>query len=154
MALVGWENLEVVASVINNDVRQYNNTWYNVKIMLCNNDIYAKVWRVDQGEPDWQISYAGPTSYGNHLLLGGIYGHQNEKFYFDDIIVFIRGDANGDGLINISDVVHLINYLFVAGSPAPDPFEAGDANCDWAVDIADAVYIISYLFIGGPPPGC
>jgi hypothetical protein len=64
---------------------------------------------------------------------------------------FIRGDANRDGVIDIVDVVHLINYLFIGG-PAPEPLEAGDANYDGVVDIVDVVYLINYLFINGPPP--
>lgn len=67
--------------------------------------------------------------------------------------VYVSGDANGDGEIDIADVVYLINYLFLGGS-APEPWQAGDANGDGAVDIADVVYLINYLFIGGPPPGC
>jgi hypothetical protein len=66
---------------------------------------------------------------------------------------FIRGDANGDGLINLGDAIYILNYLFKAG-PAPDPLEAGNANCDGAVDLGDAIYILNYLFKGGPPPGC
>ena len=69
------------------------------------------------------------------------------------IVTWIRGDANGDGAIDIADVVYLINYLFIDG-PAPNPLDAGDANCDGTVDIADVVYLINYLFIDGPPPGC
>lgn len=65
----------------------------------------------------------------------------------------LRGDVNRDGVINISDVVYLINYLFIGG-PAPDPLELGDANCDGVVNGADVVYLINYLFIGGPPPQC
>ena len=65
--------------------------------------------------------------------------------------LFIRGDANGDGVINVSDAVHLINYLFISG-PAPQPLAAGDANSDGLVNITDVVYLINYLFIDGPPP--
>ncbi len=65
---------------------------------------------------------------------------------------FIRGDANGDGVIDVGDVVYLINYLFKNG-PAPYPLEAGDANSDSVVDIGDVVYLINYLFKNGPPPG-
>jgi hypothetical protein len=61
------------------------------------------------------------------------------------------GDANGDGLVNVSDAVWIINYVFIGGSP-PDPLEAGDANCDEAVNISDAVWIINYVFIGGNVP--
>jgi hypothetical protein len=63
-----------------------------------------------------------------------------------------RGDANGDGLIDIADASWIINWLFINGPP-PDPFCVGDVNRDGVVDIADASYIINYLFIGGPPPG-
>jgi hypothetical protein len=65
----------------------------------------------------------------------------------------LRGDVNKDGVINASDVIYLMNYLFFGG-PAPYPLALGDANCDGVVDIADVVYIINYLFVGGPLPGC
>jgi hypothetical protein len=66
---------------------------------------------------------------------------------------FIRGDANGDGVVDPADVVYLINYLFRNGA-APDPLAAGDANCDGVVEPSDVVYLINYLFRGGDPPGC
>ena len=64
---------------------------------------------------------------------------------------FVRGDANGDGFVTLSDVVYLINYLYRNG-PAPDPLEAGDANSDSQIDLGDVVYLLDYLFRGGPPP--
>ncbi len=63
----------------------------------------------------------------------------------------IRGDCNGDGDINVSDAIVIINYIFIGGDP-PDPFIMGDPNCDDAVNVSDAVYLINYIFIGGPPP--
>ncbi len=66
---------------------------------------------------------------------------------------FIRGDANGDGVIDLGDAIYLLNYLF-KGDSAPDPLEAGDANCDGAVELGDAIYLLNYLFKNGPPPGC
>ncbi len=62
-----------------------------------------------------------------------------------------RGDVNCDGSIDVGDVVHLINCLFISG-PCPIPPELGDVNCDGVVDIGDVVYLINYLFFGGPPP--
>ena len=64
-----------------------------------------------------------------------------------------RGDANGDGIINVGDVVYLVTYLYKNG-PAPSPIEAGDCNCDGIVNLGDVVYLISYLYKGGPAPGC
>jgi hypothetical protein len=63
------------------------------------------------------------------------------------------GDVNADGIINIGDVVHLINYLYREG-PAPPAPHVGDANCDQVVDVGDVVFLINYLFRGGPPPSC
>jgi hypothetical protein len=66
---------------------------------------------------------------------------------------FMRGDANGDGMIDLADAIYLLNYLF-KGDPPPDPLYAGDANCDGSVEIGDAIYLLNYLFKNGPPPGC
>jgi len=70
-----------------------------------------------------------------------------------DICVFFYGDANGDGVIDLGDVLYLINYLYKGGT-APDPLEAGDCNCDGVVDLGDVLYLISYLYKGGPAPDC
>ena len=63
------------------------------------------------------------------------------------------GDANGDGTINISDAVFLIQYIFAHGT-APSPICLGDANGDGGVNISDAVYLIQYIFAHGTAPHC
>jgi hypothetical protein len=70
---------------------------------------------------------------------------------------FLRGDVNGDGVINVTDIVYLINYKFlVPPGPPPIPLEAGDVNCDGVINVQDVVYLINYKFLvpPGPPPGC
>lgn len=71
------------------------------------------------------------------------------------IEVFVqRGDADNDGLINITDAVYLINYIFSSG-PAPEPMVlAGDADCNDLTNISDAVAIIDFIFNSGSPPPC
>jgi hypothetical protein len=64
---------------------------------------------------------------------------------------YVCGDADGNELVNISDAIYLIDYIFVGG-PAPDPYESGDVNCDATVNVTDATYIIAYIFGGGPAP--
>jgi hypothetical protein len=67
------------------------------------------------------------------------------------------GDANGDGHIDISDVVFLIAYIFSGGSapgPCVTPHGLGDANGDGYIDISDVVYLIAYIFSGGLKPHC
>ncbi len=84
------------------------------------------------------------------LQLGG--------WNIDDLAIaglasYIPGDANGDGVINVGDAVHIINYVF-KGGVEPSPFDAGDANCDTVINVGDAVHIINYVFKGGQVPGC
>ncbi len=71
------------------------------------------------------------------------------------IISYVYGDANGDRIVDIGDVVHLINYLFTGTSP-PEPMAAGDPNADCVVDVGDVIYLINYLFTGtsAPKQGC
>jgi hypothetical protein len=78
-------------------------------------------------------------------------GYQRVYGDYTLIAKFLRGDVTGDGVIDASDVVYLINYLFING-PAPMPLQAGDVNSDGVVDVSDVVYLINYLFVGGPSP--
>jgi len=49
------------------------------------------------------------------------------------------GDVNGDGSIDIADVVYLFKHRNI-------PLEDGDLNCDNSIDIADVVYLFkNYL---------
>jgi len=64
---------------------------------------------------------------------------------------FIRGDANGDLSLDISDAIRILSYLFAAGI-APNPVESADIDAGGAIDIADAVQLLGYLFASGPAP--
>lgn len=65
---------------------------------------------------------------------------------------FIRGDSNDDGIVDVSDVVHLAKWLFGVG-PANPCDDAGDVNDNGALDaIDDPLFLIAYLFQNGPAP--
>ncbi len=66
-------------------------------------------------------------------------------------ILPLCGDADGSGIITISDAVFLINYIF-AGGTAPYDIAAGDADCNGVISISDAVYLINFIFGGGAAP--
>ena len=67
-------------------------------------------------------------------------------------VPWLVGDASGDGMIDLGDVVYLLNYLFRGGSP-PEPVLTGDLNSDGSVTLGDVIYLLNYLFRSGPPPG-
>ncbi|MBI4600480.1 MAG: hypothetical protein HY721_00830 [Planctomycetes bacterium] len=64
---------------------------------------------------------------------------------------FLRGDANGDGLVDMSDAVSTLAWLFLGG-PGPGCLEAADANASAQVNIGDPIYTLQHRFSGGPPP--
>ncbi|MBU1320697.1 MAG: hypothetical protein KKH67_16095 [candidate division Zixibacteria bacterium] len=76
------------------------------------------------------------------------------EFMFEDMISIFghrSGDANGNGYIDLDDIMYLVTFIFADGS-APDPIELGDADCSGVVDIDDVVFLIDYVFSGGPEP--
>lgn len=64
----------------------------------------------------------------------------------------IKGDANMDGLINLSDAVTILNYLFGNAEDAQILLETSDLNNDRNINISDGIYLLNYLFRAGPPP--
>ena len=64
---------------------------------------------------------------------------------------FIRGDANQDRGVDISDSVFLLSYLFYGGT-APACDDAADANNDAGIDLADPIFVLNYLFQGAAQP--
>jgi hypothetical protein len=66
-----------------------------------------------------------------------------------EITLFIRGDANGDGGVELSDAQATLNYLFL-GIGRPHCYDAADSNDDGRIDITDVFYTLNFLFLGGP----
>jgi predicted outer membrane repeat protein len=66
---------------------------------------------------------------------------------------FIRGDATGDGVLDISDPIYTFDYLFLSTRYRPC-VATMDANDDGVVDITDGIYSLDFLYLGGPlyPP--
>ena len=69
---------------------------------------------------------------------------------------FRRGDADGNGAIEITDVIAMLGYQFLGSPLTLACFDAGDADDSGAIDINDPVYLINWLFLAGadiPAPG-
>ncbi len=65
-------------------------------------------------------------------------------------VQFRRGDANGDGSVDLADAVKVLFWLFLGDSL--DCLDAADADHLDDIRITDAVYILKYLFLKGTPP--
>ena len=63
---------------------------------------------------------------------------------------FIRGDVNGDGVIDLTDGTQL--QLLLGNANPIDCPDAADVNDDGVIDEADPVYIFDFLYQGSNPP--
>ena len=64
---------------------------------------------------------------------------------FQFIRTFTKGDVNGDGDINILDVIETINIILGKLDPTPDQFRAADINGDKVIDILDVLGIVNVI---------
>ncbi len=71
------------------------------------------------------------------------------------IIVYLPGDATGNRLVDIVDIIYLVNYVF-KGGPVPVHAVAGDVNGDCTLNLSDIIFLVNYVYKGGamPFPGC
>ena len=65
--------------------------------------------------------------------------------------LFRRGDADSSGVVDISDGIRILNFLF-AGATAITCLDAADSDDSGNLDLSDGVTIFSYLFSGGVAP--
>jgi hypothetical protein len=66
---------------------------------------------------------------------------------------FRRGDASGNGRINIADPIWILTTLYQSG-PETSCLDAADADDNGQLELTDALYLLGYIFSGGkvPPP--
>ncbi len=75
------------------------------------------------------------------LLSGGLRGGEENDF--------MRGDANQDGFISISDALTINNSIFVGGA-RPKCLDSGDVDDNGKIDIEDTILLISHAFLDAP----
>ena len=64
---------------------------------------------------------------------------------------FLRGDTNADGLLDVSDAVAILLFLFTGGQE-PSCLATADVDDSDTVTMADTMDLLMYLFKGGVPP--
>lgn len=125
---------------------------------------YGQAYQITSWE---DYDYSGDLSDYDYVLLYALNGPDSGDAMAGEIEDYMTGlitsascqgmcgDANGDDEVNVMDAEYMINYVFVLGSPPPQPVLAcGDANGDGRVNVNDPTYIINYVFIlGSPAPG-
>ncbi|HEX2897566.1 MAG TPA: dockerin type I domain-containing protein, partial [candidate division Zixibacteria bacterium] len=82
-------------------------------------------------------------------LAGGTYGG---RVYVFSGKPSCCGDVNGDGVVNLEDVLLLEAYYFDCGGEFA--FWGSDLNCDGSVNLADLTVLARHVNGVGPPPCC
>ncbi|MEA3297796.1 MAG: hypothetical protein U9R56_08025 [candidate division Zixibacteria bacterium] len=66
-----------------------------------------------------------------------------------------RGNVNNspDDMVDITDLIYFVNYMFLQGSDIECPDEANlTADLEGVIDITDLMYLINFMFNSGPDP--
>jgi hypothetical protein len=66
--------------------------------------------------------------------------------------LFVRGDANRDRLVNITDAIVTLQALFIGARTNLPCLDAADVDDNGSVDITDAIGLAGYMFGQAPAP--
>jgi len=77
-----------------------------------------------------------------------VFGRQLEV---EPNIGFLRGDCNNDAMIDITDAIRALEFLFL-GTVELDCTAACDADGSTLFDFTDAIYTLEFFLLGGSPP--
>jgi len=80
----------------------------------------------------------------------GIHGFELWGLGIESAPRFLRGEANGDGTVDLSDAISVLSFLFLGGE-APACLDAADVDDDGQVDLTDPIAILGHLFLGNGP---
>ena len=57
----------------------------------------------------------------------------------------MMGDLDGDGIINILDIILEVNIILGVIDPTPQQETAGDLNADGNIDILDVIALVNLI---------
>jgi len=60
-------------------------------------------------------------------------------------IIPARGDVNGDGIIDVSDVMEIVSHLIRSNVLPEDQFERADCNGDGMINVLDIVGVVNVI---------
>ena len=61
-----------------------------------------------------------------------------------------RGDVDGTGVVELTDVINLLGFLFLGNPANLDCFDAADVDDTGVVELTDAIVELGWLFLGNP----
>lgn len=109
-------------------------------------------WTRNEGLPFIRITDLVYNATTNRLVAAS-YGRGIWAFDFSTAAPVLRGDVNGDGVVNAADALLIQQALVGVQLPASVRlFPAADANCDGKVEVLDALIVLRFA-VGAAPAG-
>lgn len=87
------------------------------------------------GSYEYSISRTCFANIESQLLI-------DDNKLIEEVMSYLPGDANGDGKVNVLDIVAISNY-FVEDIPEPFCYVNADVNDDGKIDVMDVIIIIN-----------
>jgi len=60
--------------------------------------------------------------------------------------LFVRGDANNDGAVDITDPINILGFLFTGNPVELSCMDAADVNDSGTLNITDGIHLLNFLF--------
>ena len=110
---------------------------------------YQSRWNVAlSNSPHWVlITSWNEWHEGTEIEPSVEYGYDyldSTKVYRDQWIM-VPADVNGDGIINVLDVILAVNFILQIDVPSPDEFERADMNGDGRLNMLDVILIVRVI---------
>ncbi|MBN1443393.1 MAG: hypothetical protein JXA90_11850 [Planctomycetes bacterium] len=135
-------------------------------LMLYLNGSSEPALEIEDYVPNLQGPEVTGMSVANEIAIGLGSTPESASFeldlvaFIDDVIAprvgpspdrFVRGDPDSSGVINITDGIRILSFLFTGGAPL-ECGDAGDTDNDGQLTITDAIKVFGYLFLGQGAP--
>lgn len=132
---------------------------FDSRISLIIEDLYEKNRLASKTNSVIQLAYAKFIGKPHTVIpqqLLSVEIDENDEFMKqeEDIIpdsLLMRGNVNQDSMVDVSDAIAILNFLFQNGEQ-PYCLDKADVNDDGFVDVSDAVFLLNYLFLNGETP--
>ena len=109
---------------------------------------YQDYYMPNDGSPyprDFIVDQNGILQYANNEIDTEWMIYVLEELTDGNCSDWIMGDVNNDLSINVLDIVILVNYILVSGTPEECEFISGDINGDSMLNVLDIVQLVNII---------
>jgi hypothetical protein len=84
--------------------------------------------------------------YFSDTIVSDTSGNEIFSFGVDSfVLIGMQGDVNGDGELNVLDIVMIVNFALYLDEPTEQQFWASDINGDNLINILDIVQVVNMI---------